>query len=219
MDDLIHAVCMLVKDGLYYTFSHRSFQEYFAALYTTKLLDDVQRRLIQGWLTENKGFAGDPYFLMLYNMQGNKFNRIVLCPGLKKIKEKYQDGFSIALLEDLFKEIVVKKIGNGKYSTHVLIKDNYLCSILRMTCLFNNYEFTNIDENEDYLNYLTNDRNLDKNVSITFEKIKSDNAEEIVINGLRWIEEQIKFGMKILDEYGQNELGGKRKVSSIMENL
>ncbi len=219
LDDLIHAVCMLVKDGLYYTFSHRSFQEYFAALYTTKLLDDVQRRLIQGWLTENKGFAGDPYFLMLYNMQGNKFNRIVLCPGLKKIKEKYQDGFSIALLEDLFKEIVVKKIGNGKYSTHVLIKDNYLCSILRMTCLFNNYEFTNIDENEDYLNYLTNDRNLDKNVSITFEKIKSDNAEEIVINGLRWIEEQIKFGMKILDEYGQNELGGKRKVSSIMENL
>ena len=54
LDDLIHAVCMLVKDGLYYTFSHRSFQEYFAALYTTKLLDDVQRRLIQGWLTENK---------------------------------------------------------------------------------------------------------------------------------------------------------------------
>ena len=32
MDDLINAVCLLIKDGLNYKFIHRSFQEYFVAL-------------------------------------------------------------------------------------------------------------------------------------------------------------------------------------------
>ena len=31
--DLTNSVCMLIHDGLEYRFSHRSFQEYFAALY------------------------------------------------------------------------------------------------------------------------------------------------------------------------------------------
>ena len=39
-EDLVQHVCMLIKDGLVFRFSHRSFQEYFAALYTCKLTDD-----------------------------------------------------------------------------------------------------------------------------------------------------------------------------------
>ena len=36
-EDLTQSVCMLVKEGITYRFSHRSFQEYFAAWYTCKL--------------------------------------------------------------------------------------------------------------------------------------------------------------------------------------
>lgn len=46
LNDLVKSVCMLVKDGLMYIFSHRSFQEYFAASYTTKLEDGIQNKLI-----------------------------------------------------------------------------------------------------------------------------------------------------------------------------
>ena len=37
-EDLTQSVCMLVKEGGTYRFSHRSFQEYFAAWYTCKLV-------------------------------------------------------------------------------------------------------------------------------------------------------------------------------------
>lgn len=33
LSDLIESVCLIVRDGIYLTFSHRSFQEYFAALF------------------------------------------------------------------------------------------------------------------------------------------------------------------------------------------
>lgn len=41
--DLTNSVCMLIHDGLEYRFSHRSFQEYFAALYTVQLDDEQQK--------------------------------------------------------------------------------------------------------------------------------------------------------------------------------
>lgn len=94
---------MLVKDGLSYRFSHRSFQEYFAALYTCKLTDDVQSKLLATWFDESISVVGDEYMAMLYNLQPDKVNKIVLCPGLKKLKELYDSmGFSVELLKELF---------------------------------------------------------------------------------------------------------------------
>jgi hypothetical protein len=49
-DDLIYSVCMLVREGLNYRFSHRSFQEYFAAWYTCKLTDNIQEKLLLTWI-------------------------------------------------------------------------------------------------------------------------------------------------------------------------
>ena len=42
LTDLTQSVCMLVKEGINYRFTHRSFQEYFAAWYTCKLVDKDQ---------------------------------------------------------------------------------------------------------------------------------------------------------------------------------
>lgn len=142
LDDLVKSVCMLVKDGLLYTFSHRSFQEYFAATYTTKLEDGIQSRLIVSWLSEGKGFSDDPYFTMLFNMQEEKFNKILLCPGIKKIADIYDGSLSIELMEKMFSSIGIRTLkshvkGENRYRIYLNIKDNYLCSILRMTCIFN----------------------------------------------------------------------------------
>lgn len=84
-DDLISSVCMLVKDGLNYRFSHRSFQEYFAAWYTCKITDEVQQRLLTSWLSESNAAVTDEYLTMLYNLQSEKVNTIIFCPAIKKL--------------------------------------------------------------------------------------------------------------------------------------
>lgn len=44
MNDLIESVCMLQRDGLYITFVHRSFQEYFTAYFLSRVEDmDIYR--------------------------------------------------------------------------------------------------------------------------------------------------------------------------------
>lgn len=222
LDDLVKAVSMLVKDGLQYTFAHRSFQEYFAAWYTTKLADSVQTRLLTGWLNESKGFSGDPYFLMLFNMQGDKFNKIILCPGLRRIEELYRDGFTMNVLETMFTNVAVRCINNDgskRYNVYVIIKDNYLCSILRMTCLFNGFDFPQYGDNEEFIKYLTDNRTLTGQREVSFSKIKRDGMSEVAIDSLRWIENQILFSVDILRKYGLNEIGNKRKVSSIIDSL
>lgn len=97
--DLIKSVCMLIKEGIFYRFSHRSFQEYFAAWYTCKLTDEVQYELLTGWIKESSGLKTEQYFQMLFDLQGEKFNKIILLPGLKLLNKRYEnDGFSMKML-------------------------------------------------------------------------------------------------------------------------
>lgn len=40
--DLVNSLCVLYKDGLNYKFAHRSFQEYFEAVFLKELSDENQ---------------------------------------------------------------------------------------------------------------------------------------------------------------------------------
>lgn len=140
-EDLTLSVCMLVKEGLSYRFSHRSFQEYFAAWYTCKLTDDVQSRLLTNWIKESNSVTSDSYFTMLFNLQEEKVNKIILAPGIKQIRSLYEDyGFSTQLLNIMFKGITLNKLRTDKELKHTLslrIKDQYMCYILMLTCRLN----------------------------------------------------------------------------------
>ena len=48
---------------------HRSFQEYFAALYTTQLDDSQQKRFLKLWLQNNSYRTTSNYLDMLYELQ------------------------------------------------------------------------------------------------------------------------------------------------------
>lgn len=53
LEDSIQAVCLLVRDGLEITFSHRSFQEYFMALYISQINNsEKQKRFIEKYFAD-----------------------------------------------------------------------------------------------------------------------------------------------------------------------
>lgn len=51
--DAINSVCLLIQEGNGLQFSHRSFQEYFAGIGVSKLLDNQQKTIFNSWNKEN----------------------------------------------------------------------------------------------------------------------------------------------------------------------
>lgn len=229
-EDLVQSVCMLVKEGINYRFSHRSFQEYFAAWYTCKLTDDIQKRLLTNWLKESEEVYSDSYFTMLYNLQSEKVNKIILCPGLKQLKEQYKKyGFSIEFLNNLFSRLNINIESEFK-DISLAIKNSYFCNILRETCTLNGYSYPKA-EIEDEQQTITDIINGTKYA----EKANRDNHKVVVpvkINAavniigenrlltiLSWLDSQIQFAFSVLDKYEGSSIGNKRKVASILDEL
>ena len=146
-EDLTLSVCMLIKDGLGYSFIHRSFQEYFAALYTCKLLDSDQYALLTAWISTSDSCSSDEYMKMLFDLQDEKVNKIILCSGIKQIKKLYDEiGFSYDFLSEYNLGISIRKIHcieNGLkvsfYSLGLHPKTPYFSNIINLTCNLNNY--------------------------------------------------------------------------------
>lgn len=228
-EDLTQSVCMIVKEGLKFRFTHRSFQEYFAAWYTCKLTDDIQSKLLTSWLKENINVTRDSYFTMLYNLQSEKVNKIILCPGIKEIQSKYNEfNYSLSLLENIFKGINIYRYPNKKGNKNnsstlsLSIKNNYLCSILMLTCKLNGYSYSEGDEYSGVVAE-TLEKKLDNsklnNDFISFDECLEIITSEELLKGLEWFKYQIEFAISILNMYSGNTALKKRKVSSILDEL
>ncbi len=130
-NDLIEATCMLYKDGRDYTFIHRSFQEYFAALYVSKKSDIEQCGFCSSYLDMNKfqnrtGKAYD-FFSMLYAIEPARFELIVLKPILSKINRAFVDcdeDYVDTLQLFFYIESIEGDISNYEAS----IADVYICN-------------------------------------------------------------------------------------------
>lgn len=230
-DDLTQSVCMLVKEGLVYRFSHRSFQEYFAAWYTCKLTDDVQSKLLTSWIKESQSVISDSYFQMLFNLQSAKVNKIVLCPIICLVKAEYAKyGFSIELLKVFFDGLAIRKrIVNKQevYSISLDIKNNYLCRGMMLVTNLNNYRFTNekyqAAEKNVYLkakNYFgRKDTERINSFSMDLEECLSIIPEKELLDSLIWFEDQIQFAIDIYERFSEENIGRKKKVSSILDEL
>ncbi|MBR7165463.1 MAG: NACHT domain-containing protein [Clostridia bacterium] len=228
LEDLTLSVCMLVKDGLNYHFSHRSFQEYFAAWYTCKLTDEIQKKLLSSWLKESLSSLNDSYFTMLYNMQPEKVNKIILFPGLRKIQTLYTEkGFSIEFLSKLFTGLSTRvyfEEENGKKvrykSISLNIKDNYMCSVLKLSCILNGYSFPKINtEAEEKVYDLIKKNSKTGKIVKPFKEVLDFIDEADLLEALKWFEKQIEFSIFILEQEKENDISKKKRVSSILDEL
>ncbi len=88
LKDLTDTVCMLVKDGTKYVYIHRSFQEYFAAYYTSLLSDDDQKRMFDS-LDDDRDWIGlSAYLSFLKLLEPNRYYPTIIYPYFAPIIEK-----------------------------------------------------------------------------------------------------------------------------------
>ena len=91
LKDLRNVVCMIVKDGEIYRFSHRSFQAYFAACYTAFLTDEQQCRLFAKILSGLKAHMEQmDYFTLLMQIEPERFAENALERILRKLYQTAQ---------------------------------------------------------------------------------------------------------------------------------
>ncbi len=87
IDDLLYSICLIYLDGLHYRFTHRSFQEYFAALYI-KNLSDQQFQRVCLHLIDEEYWQDSTILDLLYEMAQERFEQNVLIPVLEEIESK-----------------------------------------------------------------------------------------------------------------------------------
>lgn len=86
--DLVNSLCLIYKEGFSYTFAHRSFQEYFTAVFLRELSDiNLQKYAIQMIRREPERASQDNVFEMLYDMIEEKFEKNILLPILSDYED------------------------------------------------------------------------------------------------------------------------------------
>lgn len=222
-EDLVKSVCMLIRDGLNFKFSHRSFQEYFAALYTCKLTDDVQKKLVTSWLKNGGRGYKDNYINMLFDLQTEKCNKIILLPGLKILKKKYEEvsGSIPKLMLEIFEALDIHK-ANDRDKISFFVKDSYIMTILSLAANYNNYSYSGVEVESDLVKIL--DKYRDKEAEsdheiFDFNELITYGVYDDVAMKCVWFKEQVEFSLSLYDTLSKKTLGNKRNISAILQDL
>lgn len=85
LQDLLSATCLLVEDGLEISYSHRSFQEYFTALYIIREKSEIQEKLIKKYLPN---IVSDNVFKLIFEINQDVFEQKIATPILQEVFEK-----------------------------------------------------------------------------------------------------------------------------------
>jgi len=114
LHDLCTCLCIMYDEGSKYHFVHRSFQEYFAALFMSRQSEDFLRKL--GGFYEGRarsrldqhiyGFQDDSTFSMLYDIMPDKVEAYVFVPFLEALIDECNNGDGYwTFLEKLYPHI------------------------------------------------------------------------------------------------------------------
>ncbi|MER2107417.1 MAG: NACHT domain-containing protein [Solibacillus sp.] len=139
--DLEKSVCILIKDGNKYKFIHRSFQEYFAAIYLTKQDDNIQCNVVKKIVEKHFLFIGESTFVHTLKLsQPSRFEKNVIYGLGKDYKAlSYREFFS-----KLFVNLEInKEIIKSQHRLTILINEKELYFIHRA------YEYLILEKEEE----------------------------------------------------------------------
>lgn len=101
--DLRHNLCLLYRESGKYHFTHRSFQEYFCAVYYSKQKDRTLYQIGQSFERRKDNSFSDKTFHMLYDMIPEKVEEYIFLPVLKELFNECEkeDGYWTYLSKDV----------------------------------------------------------------------------------------------------------------------
>lgn len=225
-DDLVKSVCMLVQEGLNYRFSHRSFQEYFSALYITQLPDKTQEQLICSWLQEDYlMFEQESILYMLYDLQKDRFNMNVIYPGLLKARKEYIENGSSTLwiYNNMFGDMTLrsrpdKDNKEEKVRLSFYVKNQYFYCITNMICRIKGYK-PNKGNQSDEIEKLLLER-FGMKSTISLEQVREVCDLDKFFDYLPWFKHRFDLCMEYLSELeSKNNVKYKKKFDSILDSL
>lgn len=227
LKDLTNSVCMLIHEGLEYRFSHRSFQEYFAALYTIQLDDIQQKRFLKLWLQSDVYRTTSNYLDMLYELEPSRFVKNVIVPGIRELKGMFEENGESEewLIDFICENVYVKEKNKGKICT-IVIKETYFYEMIRRACDIGGF----------YKNHMNKEKNQQNRVSEKnligileskhkigsnnrFSQIEQKENEKKMLETLYRIIERYKFAVCYVESIDKDPLARKKKFSSMLEEL
>ncbi len=85
LKDLLQFVCLIIQEGFYYTFTHRTFQEYFTSFFIVNTEIDIRKKLLD---IVFKRVSSDRTLDLIFEMNKDIFENDFLIPRLYQIKEE-----------------------------------------------------------------------------------------------------------------------------------
>lgn len=115
--DLTDNLCIMYKEGECYYFIHRSFQEYFSAVYFSNQMDDKLGKIGDFFENQRHRQIGDKTFDMLYDMIPERIDRYVFLPYLNELWRHCdeQNGYW-TFLEEMYPVIYSYSGNPGDYT-------------------------------------------------------------------------------------------------------
>ncbi|MGN1168146.1 MAG: NACHT domain-containing protein, partial [Lachnospiraceae bacterium] len=227
LTDLTNSVCMLIHEGLEYRFSHRSFQEYFAALYTTQLDDSQQKRFLKLWLQDNSFRTTSNYLDMLYELQSSRFIKNIISPAIRELHELYNNNGESEewLIKLMYEDVCVRKYKDGQKRCAVTVKEFYFHDMIMRACniggLYKNMKEERAQRNkareEPLIKILEENYGIDKEVE--FDELKQNGYKKEMLEGLHWIIERFEFAVNYIESVDIDPLARKKRFSSMLEEL
>ena len=163
---------------------------------------------------------------MLFELQSEKVNRIIICPILKEIKKLYEDlKFSVELMEILYSSAsFISPFDDNQIVLAVMNNTNYFVPILELNARLNKKPKKHFEPNAEELLYRVleykgrNDSEIDA-LEIGFRELAEIVTEKRLLQELDWIKDSIEFALKILDNYEKSNPLKSNSVDDILADL
>ena len=112
LKDLLQSLCIIVRDGLEYKFTHRSFQEYFAAIFISTCAKDDRKRIIKNI---NGKYTYENIFYLLFEIDRTIIEDDFLLEEINKYKRIYgkYDNPELSFFMTLFSKIAFDTYGHA----------------------------------------------------------------------------------------------------------
>ena len=124
--DLQHNLCLLYHESGKYHFTHRSFQEYFCALFFSRQKDKTLERIGDSFEKRSVNSTSDKTFNMLYDMIPEKVEEYIFLPYLTKLFTDCSgnNGYWIYLTKYIQNSLINPRFRNEFYRRSRMLSDN-----------------------------------------------------------------------------------------------